>query len=402
MATRDFRESTKQKYLQDVSEICKDQGSGWDNFWDRVDKSRVVGWLINEGIKVFQGQDAYERQLIDINNTTRKQIQQIWTTVNNDASGYEGKISAVGADLEGFTGQLRALTDSLTGESFDSADINGNLKNGMDSYLKISSLYQEIAGDGLKPKDLDNDPALALELFQSIAKFMIDNAPTLKANESWSVPFGPNLLATLALYAELDGNGNLTVTFDEQKTLLKDMVSWGEKGANIKSVPNDTDGWVLDQEPWEDAFNDFRITGILIESWHRTVNGATETITMSINTRTGQVKMSGNVKQDVKNGSASTDVSLQNTENANWPKFPLLPVAETVPVLDSMHQKIQDVMEAHGVAPAYQPLVIDILAIGGIGAVAAVAATWPADAIAGGVAALVSAFAALFAGTALA
>ncbi|WEV59023.1 hypothetical protein OZX67_00075 [Bifidobacterium sp. ESL0728] len=329
MVNRDFRESTKQKYLQDVSKVCSDQGSGWDNFWDGVGNFPGIGWLINEGIKVFQGQDAYERQLIDINNTTRKQIQQIWTSVNNDANGYMTKFAATGADINSFTAQLKALTDTVSsGGSFTAANINGKLKAGVTDYLNIEKYLAEIARNGLDLNKMGQNPSVAFDAFKAIGNFALDNCPTLKAGDSWTMTVGPGLIITITAKGEADGNGNLTITipesvFKKQKTLLKDMLSWDKKGVHIDEnggIPDDTQGWVCDKDS-ESVISDLRNKGHLTESWHRTLDGATESITLDLDVSdpsNPKLNIAEGVKENVNNANASTNVNLQINKLSGW------------------------------------------------------------------------------------
>ncbi|MDF7640024.1 hypothetical protein PT279_00180 [Bifidobacterium sp. ESL0784] len=322
MVTRDFRESTKQKYLQDVSKVCSDQGSRWDNFWDGVDKFSAIGWLINEGIKVFQGQDAYERQLIDINNTTRKQIQQIWTRVNNDASGYMTKFAATGADINGFTAQLKALTDTVSsGGSFTAANINGKLKAGIDGYLSIDKYLAEIAGNGLDVNAATKDPHVAVEAFKAIAQFALDHSPSLKANETWTMNLGGGLLIIIGFHVSDYNGGKGTITldipddaFENEKLQLKDMLSFSKDGIKIDKDGNlDTNGWVSDNKG--DNPYDFK-TKIITESWHKTENGQTESFTLKFNTETHELTITSAVEDQLPNGTASTDIT-------NHQRFPM-------------------------------------------------------------------------------
>ncbi|WEV74152.1 hypothetical protein OZX74_00875 [Bifidobacterium sp. ESL0798] len=316
-----------------ADEVGQDRRTGphhGDDFADYISNIRDIKPVLNKAIETFAGQDAYEKHLLDMNNTSKDQIRKIWENVNTDANTYLTKFSAIGADLEGFTQQLANLTSTVTGSgTFDTDNIKTHLTAEIASYNTISKYYEDISGAGLTAEEISKNPNAAIDAFKAVAQFALDNAPTLKANGSWSMPIGPGLLLTIALHEEADGNGNLTITIPEsvfkgQKTLLKDMLSWNEKGVNVnKDGVMDTEGWVLDT-PMSKVMQELKDNGHITEAWHKTVDGVTETLSLDLNVKNQQVKATAGVKQDVTNGSASTDITLETVENSGW-RDPRLP-----------------------------------------------------------------------------
>ncbi|WEV46752.1 hypothetical protein OZX62_00095 [Bifidobacterium sp. ESL0690] len=353
MVSRDFRESTKQKYLHDVDQVCADQGSRQDKFWDGVGKFPGIGWLINEGIKVFQGQDEYESHLIDINNTTRQQIQQIWDNVNGDARGYMTKFAATGADIDGFTNQLKALTDTIKSKgSFTAANINGKLKAGVNDYINIEKYLAEIAGKGLDVNTATKDPHTAVETLKAIAQFALDHSPSLKANETWTMDLGGGLLIIIGFHVSDYNGGKGTITldipddvFENEKLRLRDMLSASKNGIHIDTEGRlDTNGWVSDNNNNGVDFD--QQTGTITGSWHKTDHGQTEKVALKFNFNTHELTITSAVEDQLPNGTTSTDITMQTTKDFHWhiPNNPPAPVTVTDPVVMKALDRIKAAM----------------------------------------------------------
>jgi hypothetical protein len=147
---RDFTEATKQQFLRWVDEVTPQ--SGWDKFVDTITDISTSQALAQEETNAvlynIELNRDYQRSLIDANNASRQQIEQIWTNVNQDAATALTKFASAQSDLKGFRQQIDALATAMSngtsGGTLDISYLTEGLKASISSYDKASKLWEPV------------------------------------------------------------------------------------------------------------------------------------------------------------------------------------------------------------------------------------------------------------------
>ncbi len=145
---RDFSEASKQRLLQIVSEVEP------NGFWEGIGDWFGDRWLDFESItgilnirKYTDSVDDYQKKVIDKNNTTKNQIEKIFSDVKNQDVKYQSKF---GGDnnllliLDNFISELSHIVNPANG-CFNSDSIHASLNPVLIKYkLAVQKANQEI------------------------------------------------------------------------------------------------------------------------------------------------------------------------------------------------------------------------------------------------------------------
>ncbi|WEV52974.1 hypothetical protein [Bifidobacterium sp. ESL0704] len=273
-----------------------------------------------------------QRDLIDMNNTSRQQIEQIWAKVNDDASTALTKFSSTQSDLEDFQQQIKALTATLDGGAatgtLDISYLTGGLKASIDFYNKVSALYGKMENEGLDADSASKDPHALTVMLKVFGNKILKYALKLSVSNEWSKPIGPGLVLSFSVSAA-DGKGKVTLNVPgsiakAQKDELLDMISFGVMGNSVQLDKNGhpidaPEGrgygrWKTDHDLGLDKGGGGRF------SWSRTHGDKTQKYSM--NFQQGSIAVSAGVSQDYgKDTSIASELGITASNDSHWTDF---------------------------------------------------------------------------------
>ncbi|WEV74117.1 hypothetical protein OZX74_00675 [Bifidobacterium sp. ESL0798] len=216
---RDFTDHTKQQFLQWAKEA--EPKNDWERFWDPIKNGYLANELSQQEVAAAQAGTelaaGYERDIIDMNNMSVQQINQIWQKVNDAANQALSKFVATRGDLEGFQQQLDALANTMsngTGSgTLDIDYINGGLSASIASYKKLDAIYKDIEGKGLTEAEASQSPDVTAGVLKSMGNNILQLEPELAANETFEMGLGPGLVMTLSISTESEYRAALKSPF---------------------------------------------------------------------------------------------------------------------------------------------------------------------------------------------
>ncbi|WEV67563.1 hypothetical protein OZX72_00725 [Bifidobacterium sp. ESL0769] len=332
---RDFTDHTKQQFLQWAKEA--EPTNDWERFWDPIKNGYIASELSQQettnlqvGTELASG---YERDVIDMNNMSIQQVNQIWDKVNDDASKALSQFVATRSDLEGFLQQLNVLADTMSNGAgsgtLDINYINGGLSASIASYNKLDKIYKDIEGKGLTEAEAAKNPDVMAEVLKTMGANIIQLEPELAANGKFEVGLGPGLVMTLSLSTESQHRGGLKITIPDsvikgERTELRDLISFDPEGLVVSAEGQPVNNPHLKDQgysDWEGGQPIPDLKGGFTQTWTREHDGKTQKYSRAYNIPENSLEISTGVSQHVEGGSISTDLALKSTRDSHWPPF---------------------------------------------------------------------------------
>ena len=197
MVVRDFRGETKQRLLALADDVApKDAWYSKAADWIGDSGLGVKAWW--SGLDIGQSQedmDHYHRQIIDKNDASRRQINDIWAKVNGVADRYTPRFAAVAAGLDDLAAALGKLADAidpdgggLGADGLDAADA------AIGTYGQNKTLINQLNTTGFDSDDAGAGDVPGMKAFlDSLSRVIMPLTPDLKAGRQWELPLGTSL-----------------------------------------------------------------------------------------------------------------------------------------------------------------------------------------------------------------
>lgn len=334
---RDFSESARQELLSLVKQV---ENEKWCDFTDWFGDRwyDFEGWIGQLDIgKYIDNLNEYHKKVIDKNNTTAEDINNIFTAVNNHSENYRGRFLAILTDLQSYRKTLDLISDVVSpgNGQFNSNYIGNGLKNAVNTYLENSKLLEEMSGDGLTSEKLNDveDQDQFKQLLDSMGSTLIALMPSVGLGQKIEIPIGPDLKFYYAVEGKVDVNSNvdLNMVIEDQKLKIKDFsmesggilnvgTSYGADGEGSVSVGS------------ENANVSFNVNNAQVEGSGSVVVG-NNTYTVTIRVSAASLELEKAIMTEIDGGSVTSKVGIIKDNNLNWKPIPV-PVPVEVPYPD--------------------------------------------------------------------
>lgn len=333
---RDFSAAAKADLKETIKQVENEKWSNFtDWFGDRwYDFEDLIGAL--DAKKSIDNINAYHKKVLDKNNTSKTEIDNIFNSVYNVSSTYSVRFSAIKSQLESFNNLVLGMAELINpNNGYAPEKISDSLSSLFSEYNIESEIFNKLQGDGLSEDDLNKYDKNSLEkILDYVANNVLDHIPSVKVGQEASIPIGVGLTVFYKISTALKGNGNTTVnaTIEDQKIMLKNF-SWKKSGggnllSSDVSVNTDEEASVSLNAPYTGAsFDGKSITG----SYSYKIGN--NTYTFETSSGINEVKVQESVKTDLDGGSVTSTLGIKKSNYSNWKPLPVPePVYEPTPV----------------------------------------------------------------------
>ncbi|WP_044088100.1 hypothetical protein [Bifidobacterium bombi] len=345
MAKRDFTDETERRLLQLAEEVAP-RDSWYSQSADWVgDKVLGIEHYLNGfdmGSTIAQA-DNYYRKIFDLNDTSQRQIRDIWSRVNQTDGQYAVRLSAIYADLEDLQSQLNNLAQAISpdGSGFTAENINGKIKPQVQAWLEESAILRKLADKGLSSEDVKGmDEGNFAKWFSAFVHSYTSVIPSVAVGRSLEIPIGRNL--SLEIKNSKETHGSEITGIDITGTLKKNS-------AEIESMATltvDQGGVLFDKDSnpinsdtkgqWHPKV-EIDKNGIS-KMWSRTDGDKTQTVTINLGKLGNNISLHYAASLNIGATELSSEIGLKTEQNSNWK--PLNPhfVTPRKPPLATLHK----------------------------------------------------------------
>lgn len=330
---RDFSESARQELLSLVKQVEDEQ---WCDFTDWVGDRwyDFEGWIGQLDIRKYvDNVNLYHKKVIDKNDASADEINQIFEAVNAQSVNYRGRFLAILTDLQSFRQLLTTISNVVApgNGQFDPVYIGTGLKDAVNTYLENSELLQKISGDGLNSEDLDEvqDQDQLQRLLDAMGSTLIALVPDVGVGQKVEIPIGPDLTFYYAVDAEIDNASNVDINMviEDQRVKI-DNISAETDGLLKIGTQIDMDGNGKISVSNDNSSVSFDVTGTLETRGSITIGNDTYAITIVAST--DKLVLEESVTTNVDGGSVTTKIGIEKSNNSKWKPVPV-PVPVEVP-----------------------------------------------------------------------
>lgn len=323
---RDFSSTAKEDLINTIKQVEDEKICNFtDWFGDRwYDFEDLIGVL--DAKKSIDNINSYHKKVLDKNNTSKTEIDNIFNSVYNVSSNYSVRFSAVKSQFESFNKLILEMGELINpNNEYTPKEIRASLSSLFADYDVKSDIFSKLQDEGLSEDDLDKyDENVLGEILDYVADSIIDNIPSIKVGQEVSIPIGVGLSFFYKISTTLKGSGDATInaTIDEQKIELKN-VSW-KKSAGGELLSADV------------SVNSDEEASVSVSSTNTSVSvdGASATASYSYklgdNTYTFETSYGVNeftiqesVKTDLSGGSVTTTIGIKKSNQTNWKPLPV-------------------------------------------------------------------------------
>lgn len=330
---RDFSESARQELLSLVKQVEDEQ---WCDFTDWVGDRwyDFEGWIGQLDIRKYvDNVNSYHKKVIDKNDASADEINQIFEAVNAQSVNYRGRFLAILTDLQSFRQLLTTISNVVApgNGQFDPVYIGTGLKDAVNTYLENSELLQKISGDGLNSEDLDEvqDQDQLQRLLDAMGSTLIALVPDVGVGQKVEIPIGPDLTFYYAVDAEIDSASNVDINMviEDQRVKIDNISAETGGMLSIGTECNmDGDGKISVSS--DNSSVSFDYTGTLEGSGTVTIGNNTYTVTIIASP--DKLVLEESVTTEVEGGSVTTKIGIEKKNNSSWKPVPV-PVPVEVP-----------------------------------------------------------------------
>lgn len=331
---RDFSESARQELLSLVKQVEDEQ---WCDFTDWVGDRwyDFEGWIGQLDIRKYvDNVNSYHKKVIDKNDASADEINQIFEAVNAQSVNYRGRFLAILTDLQSFRQLLTTISNVVApgNGQFDPVYIGTGLKDAANTYLENSELLQKISGDGLNSEDLDEvqDQDQLQRLLDAMGSTLIALVPDVGVGQKVEIPIGPDLTFYYAVDAEIDGASNVDINMviEDQRVKI-DNISAETGGMLSIGTECNMDGEGKISISSDNSNVSFDLTNQEVGG-SGSVTIGNDTYTITVIARLDRLVLEESVKTEVDGGSVTTKIGIEKKNNSSWKPVPV-PVPVEVP-----------------------------------------------------------------------
>lgn len=329
MAMRDFTSETKQQLLKTVDEVSVPANDAWyKRFADWFDDNNFSGThalYLQEYENGFISFKDYQQNLLDWNNTSRQDIEKIWSDINADNATYTSRLSAVRTDMNGLIIAVKKLADTIdpSAGSFTPSNIV-SLKGSIQSYLKTSEKLQKLTEEGLTAEDLSKMSSQEKkDLLDGLLETWMPTVNPSNAAGTWSMSIGPSLTLTYTVTVTADKNSpvNITANINEQKNQLQALknLKFGNTTLGFDSSNNPTGSTSVSSgsgiglgSGWQySSSSNLSTNGEVSGSWTHSYRNNKYTVIMGTNLKKMSMFAGYRISTDIGKSNISSEVKLE-------------------------------------------------------------------------------------------
>ena len=333
---RDFTENSRQELLKMVKEVEDEKYTDFTDWvGDRwLDFEKWIGQLdIN---KYINNVNSYHKKVIDKNNTTEKEINDIFNAVNNISTLYRGRFAAILTSLENYNTIIQKMNETINpgNGSFNTEYIGSNLGNTVKRLIDENKYCNDLVNKGLNKKSVEDIPKDVLQsLLEKYAKAFLNNT-NIKAGEKLEIPIGLNTIFYYKVDAKAgDGDIDINLEIEDQRVKLSSIDFSEEVGPLTTSV--NTNGKVNSSLKIKDTETQMSNDGTLQYSKEMKNGDYTYKSEFKLNLLKQEIELINSVSKKINtNGSitSSTGIKTSGDRNTNWQPIPAaIPQEETNP-----------------------------------------------------------------------
>lgn len=335
---RDFSESARQELLSLVTEVENDK---WCDFTDWMGDRwyDFEGWIGQLDVRDYiNNVNNYHKKVIDKNNTTSTDIENIFQNVNDVSDLYKSRFIALLADLKEFNRMIKLLSTVVNPNNgkFNSEYVGNKVRDTISRYVNTSSNLEKIATDGLTEEDVKNmDQSKLKDLLDVYGPSILDNIPNVKVGDEIEVEIGPGVVVYYNVSGEVKGTGNVNLNLiaEEQQLKLKEYSDKQDLGNGIST------GIVSFVLPGDNVPKiETSLEGITV-SYENTIGADTYAHNYIINWVEQEIAIENSVSTDTDIGSVSSALGIKFSDDS---KSRWKPLPEPVPIESPYSSHIPD------------------------------------------------------------
>lgn len=329
---RDFSEASKQRLIGLVDEVENDK---WCDFTDFVGDRwyDFESWIGQLNLKNYLNNvNDYHKKVIDKNNTSKSEIEGIFTEVNAVSDRYKVRFAAMLSQLKTYRSMISSLSDTVNPAHgmFNSMYIGNSLVGNLIGLLQSNKALKKISGNGITNDELSSfsDDVKAYIISRYVSS-IVDALPNFKVGtKDMEIPIGPDVTIYYSVEGKFDNDSdiNINMKLEDHKVSIKnfststgDLFGIGAQAnsdGKISVTGNDDNGTV--------SFNNL---GGISNGRSVEVNGST--FSFNFNTDPdpdGAIDFSEHVRSDFDSGYIESTIGIK--KHSNKDSYVPLPVPE--------------------------------------------------------------------------
>ena len=328
---RDFSDASKEELINLVSQV---ESEKWCDFTDWVGDRwcDFESWIGDLDIQHYINDvNAYHKKVIDKNNTTVQEIENIFNTVKEVDTSYAVRMAACRDQLKSIGNLILELTQIIepSNRVFQVGGINGGLAGFFTNYEKTKKILLILSQNGLTQKDIEGLSEEELKnVLGRVISGVIDTLPNIKVGEKIAVPIGPDVTLYYSVSGKYDNDSNIDIdlVISDQRLKLKDMSYSGEISDNLKFDQDILNGDMEVSAETDNGSIKFGSGGSCdMEGTYK--NGDT-TYTVKTAISYGKIILEESVSTEIGKGTVTSTIGIEKINDNGWTPSPV-PVYES-------------------------------------------------------------------------
>lgn len=323
---RDFSDASKEELLNLVAQV---ESEKWCDFTDWIGDRwcDFESWIGALDIQHYINDvNAYHKKVIDKNNTTVQEIENIFNAVKEVDTSYAVRMSACKEQLESIGKLILELTkvvDPSTGV-FRTDVVNGRLTGFFSDYEKTKGILLILGQTGLTQEELEElDDEQLKSVLGRVISGVIDTLPNIKVGEKIQVPIGPDVTLYYSVSGKYDNDSDIDIdlVISDQKLKLKEM-SWSKNLTDGVSIDKGLVGGDVDVSAKTDKGS---VTIGFSGSCDGTVAYTSGNTTYKVKTAVSYEKiiLEESVSTEIGKGTITSIIGLEKTKSNGWTPCPV-------------------------------------------------------------------------------
>ena len=326
---RDFSEASKQRLLGLVEEV---ENEKWCDFTDWVGDRwyDFESWIGQLNIQNYiNNVNEYHKKVIDKNNTSKKQIEDIFIEVNAVSDRYKVRFASMLSQLKTYRSMISSLSATVNPAHgvFNSMHIGNSLVGNLISLLQSNEVLKKISGNGLNQRDLSNlSEDILKNALSRVVSSVLDVLPNIKVGENIELPIGPDVTIYYSVEGKYDNDSdiNINMKIDENRIKFKNFSTSTGDLFGIGAQAN-SDGKVSVTGSDDNSSVSFDTLSSISNGTSVDINGSTYSINLNIDPD-GTIDFSEHVRSDFDFGYIESTIGIK--KHSNKDSYVPLPVPE--------------------------------------------------------------------------
>lgn len=331
---RDFSEASKQRLLGLVDEV---ENSKWNNFtdWNGDRWYDFTSWIGQLNIqKYINNVNEYHKKIIDKNNTSKQEIENIFAEVNSVSDRYKVRFASILSQVKTYRSMISLLSATVNPAHgvFKSTYIGNLLVDSLNKLLQSNEVLEKISGNGINNDDFSNlsDDIKAYVLSKYVSS-IVDALPNFKlGTKNIELPIGPDITLYYSVEGKYDNDSdiNINMQLDEHKIKIKNFSMSSGDLFGIGAQAN-SDGKVNVTGSNDSGSVSFDNLSGISNGTPVKIGDTTYTINLDIDPN-GDINFSETVRSDFESGYISSTIGIKKHNNQDSYVPTPVPAGETV------------------------------------------------------------------------